>query len=213
MDEKSAPQTIFYGLVFGSFLGQAPLQTSLREDVKYGTQEAKSWDSNVAGLHSDHRRIELELAPFLAYDCKIKDSEEATVTEKAYCNEPSEDQEAAEKTYCDEKMAKTIAKKEELQDNVGVDKFRTTLVQDIAQLKKEICALEGEFAAITKEQAEMDKICMELHENCIVAKRDLELGLSQVRDEFLCLLQDYCLKCGAPDIPRDNPQVEILKPT
>ena len=150
------------------------------------------------------------MASFSEYDSKIKDSKEAT--EKAYCNEPSE--EATEKTYCDEKMAKTTAKKEELQDNVGVAKFRTMLLQDIAQLKKEIRALEAEFAAIAKEQAEMDKIRMELHENYIVAKRDLELGLTQVRDETLCLLQDYSLNCGAAaDVPRDNPLVEILKPT
>ena len=113
-------------------------------------------------------RIVLELASFMEYDSKIKDSEEAT--EKDYCNEPSK--EATEKTYCNEKMAKATAKKEELQDNVGVAKFRTTLAQDIAQLKKEIRALEAQFAAIAKEQAEMDEIYVALRENYVVAKRE-----------------------------------------
>ena len=93
------------------------------------------------------------MAPFSEYDSKIKDSEEAT--EKAYCNEPSE--EATDKTYCDEKMAKTTAKKEELQNNVGVAKFRTMLVQDTGQIKKDI-RVYSEFAAIAKEQAEMENL-------------------------------------------------------
>merc|ERR1711957_678722 len=50
--------------------------------------------------------------------------------------------------------------------------------------------LEGEIAALTKEQAEMDKIRQETHGDYSVAKEDLELGLRGVR-QALRVLRDF----------------------
>merc|ERR1719323_192345 len=99
--------------------------------------------------------------------------------------------EASEKAYCDEQMAKTEAKKAELEDDVSkmtsrIDKATARA----AQLREELKTLEGELAALAKEQAEMDSIRHEEHEDYTVAKADLELGLSGVR-KALDLLRDY----------------------
>merc|ERR1712012_85355 len=59
-----------------------------------------------------------------------------------------------------------------------------------AQLKEELKTLEGELAALAKEQAEMDSIRHEEHEDYTVAKADLELGLSGVR-KALDVLREY----------------------
>merc|ERR1719410_2143028 len=99
--------------------------------------------------------------------------------------------EASEKAYCDEQMAKTEAKKAELEDDVSkmtsrIDKATARA----AQLKEELKTLEGELAALAKEQAEMDSIRHEEHEDYTVAKADLELGLSGVR-KALDVLREY----------------------
>jgi len=100
-------------------------------------------------------------------------------------------EEATEKSYCDEEMAKTAAKKSELDDDIA--KLTSKIDQDSsksAQLKEEVRVLESELASITKEQAEMDKIRMETHEDYTVSKKDLELGLTGVR-KALHLLREY----------------------
>merc|ERR1719367_1844773 len=74
--------------------------------------------------------------------------------------------EATEKAYCDEQLAKTKAKKEEVQE------------------------LESELAALSKMQAEMDKIRSETHADYVTAKEDLTLGLEGVR-KALSVLREY----------------------
>merc|ERR1719323_2987770 len=99
--------------------------------------------------------------------------------------------EASEKAYCDEQLAKTEAKKAELEDDVSRMTSRIDrAVARAAQLREELKILEGELAALAKEQAEMDSIRHEEHEDYTVAKADLELGLSGVR-KALDLLRDY----------------------
>jgi len=99
--------------------------------------------------------------------------------------------EATEKAYCDEQMAKTEAKKSELEEDVA--KLTAKIDQasaKSAQLKDEIKELQLELAALAKEQAEMDKIRQETHADYGTAKADLELGLSGVR-KALSILRDY----------------------
>jgi hypothetical protein len=60
-------------------------------------------------------------------------------------------------------------------------------------LKEEVKVLQGEIAAIVKNQAEMDKIREEEHAAYLEAKADLELGLSGVR-KALGVLRDYYAK-------------------
>merc|ERR1719410_740233 len=99
--------------------------------------------------------------------------------------------EATEKAYCDEQLAKTEAKKSELEEDVAkmtsrIDKAAARS----AQLKEEVKTLQGELSALSKEQAEMDRIRQETHAEYATAKADLELGLNGVR-KAVETLRDY----------------------
>jgi len=99
--------------------------------------------------------------------------------------------EATEKAYCDEQMAKTEEKKGELEHDIS--KLTAKLDQSIsksASLKSEVQELQSELAALTKQQAEMDKIRQEQHADYTQAKSDLEVGLSGVR-KALGVLREY----------------------
>jgi len=98
---------------------------------------------------------------------------------------------ATEKAYCDEQLAKTEAKKSELEEDIAkqtsrIDKAAATS----AQLKDDIKTLEAELAALARSQAEMDSIRQESHADYVQAKADLELGLSGVR-KAIGVLSDY----------------------
>merc|ERR1712117_48631 len=98
---------------------------------------------------------------------------------------------ATEKAYCDEQIAKTEAKKAELEEDIAkmtsrIDKAAATS----AQLKEDVKTLEAELAALARDQAEMDRIRQESHADYETAKADLELGLSGVR-KAISLLSDY----------------------
>merc|ERR1719499_1953936 len=87
--------------------------------------------------------------------------------------------EATEKASCDEQIAKTEAKKSELEDDIS--KMTSKIDQAAAKsarLKAEVMGLESELAALARAQAEMDKIRSETHADYEVAKADFELGLS-----------------------------------
>jgi hypothetical protein len=99
--------------------------------------------------------------------------------------------EATEKAYCDEQMAKTEAKKQDLDSTIA--KLTSKIDQSAARsaaLKEEVVELEKELAALAKMQAEMDVIRQEQHADYTVAKADLEQGLAGVR-KALSLLRDY----------------------
>jgi len=90
--------------------------------------------------------------------------------------------EATEKAYCDEQLAKTKAKKEELDDDI--EKLTVKIDQASSKserLKEEVQELEGELAALSKMQAEMDKIRSESHADYVTAKEDLTLGLEDTK--------------------------------
>merc|ERR1719433_1735199 len=98
---------------------------------------------------------------------------------------------ATEKAYCDEQIAKTSAKKAELEEDIAkmtsrIDKAAAAS----AQLKEDVATLQAELAALARDQAEMDRIRQESHADYVTAKADLELGLSGVR-KAIGLLRDY----------------------
>merc|ERR1719506_1100560 len=99
--------------------------------------------------------------------------------------------EATEKAYCDEQMAKTEAKKSELDDAIAklTNKIDRSAAKS-ASLKEEVVQLEAELAALAKSQAEMDKIRAEENANFKVAKAELTQGLGGVR-KALSVLRDY----------------------
>merc|ERR1719443_2107502 len=99
--------------------------------------------------------------------------------------------EASEKAYCDEQMAKTEAKKAELEGDIAklTSKIDKSAAKS-ASLKGEVKELQGELAALAKQQAEMDSVRRESHEDFSVAKAELEQGLGGVR-KALSVLRDY----------------------
>merc|ERR1719245_1252976 len=99
--------------------------------------------------------------------------------------------EAAEKAYCDEQMSKTEAKKEGLEEDT--EKLTSKIDKAAAKsasLKADVKELQGELAALAKEQAEMDKIRMEQSADYAKAKTELEAGIAGVR-KALGVLRDY----------------------
>jgi len=99
--------------------------------------------------------------------------------------------EAEEKVYCDKQMSKTEQKKGELEDDTEkLTSHLDSAAAKSAELKEDIKELEGELAALTKEQAEMDNIRQEENSAFQEASGDLEAGLGGVR-KALKLLKDY----------------------
>merc|ERR1719313_1869788 len=101
------------------------------------------------------------------------------------------EEEATEKAYCDEQMAKTEAKKSELDDTIA--KLSNKIDKNAARstsLKEEVVELEAQLATIAKTQSEMDKIRAEENANFKTAKAELEQGLGGVR-KALGVLRDY----------------------
>merc|ERR1719162_1151666 len=99
--------------------------------------------------------------------------------------------EATEKAYCDEQIAKTEAKKAELDGTIAklTNKIDRAASRS-ASLKEEVVQLEADLAALAKQQAEMDGIRAEENANYKVAKADLSQGLAGVR-KALSVLRDY----------------------
>jgi len=105
--------------------------------------------------------------------------------------EKEAEDEATEKAYCDEEMAKTETKKSELDDDLS--KLTTKIDQNAAKsvlLKGEVKESQAELAALAKEQAELDQIRSEQHADYVIAKKDLEDGLSGVQ-KALDTLREY----------------------
>mmetsp|Transcript_35059 Transcript_35059/g.81389 ORF Transcript_35059/g.81389 Transcript_35059/m.81389 type:complete len:707 (-) Transcript_35059:70-2190(-) len=99
--------------------------------------------------------------------------------------------EADEKAFCDEEMAKSAARKEELDEDIS--KLTVKMDQATAKsasLKEEVKELQLELAALAKLQAEMDKIRQETHGEYVQAKADLEQGVNGVR-KALGILREY----------------------
>merc|ERR1719231_971539 len=101
------------------------------------------------------------------------------------------EEEATEKAYCDEQMAKTEAKKAELDDTIAklTNKIDRAASRS-ASLKEEVVQLEADLAALAKTQSEMDKIRAEENANFKVAKAELSQGLNGVQ-KALSVLRDY----------------------
>merc|ERR1719352_1590814 len=109
----------------------AQLASRMSVIVKYGGKDGANPFAKIKGLISD---MIVKL---------VKEAEE----------------EATEKAYCDEQMAKTEAKKSELDDAIAKlsNKIDRSAAKS-ASLKEEVVQLEAELAALAKSQAEMDKI-------------------------------------------------------
>jgi chromosome segregation ATPase len=121
--------------------------------------------------------------------------------------EKEAESEATEKAYCDEQMAKTEAKKSQLEQTIAtltskIDKATAKSTQ----LKEETKQAQAELAALAKSQAEMDKIRSETHADFETAKAELTQGLTGVR-KALGVLKDYY--GGAAAMIQDDAQLGV----
>jgi len=111
---------------------------------------------------------------------------------------------ATEKAYCDEEMAKTEAKKADL-DSV-IESLTTKIdraASKSAGLKEDVKELQAELAALAKETAEMNMMRNEQNTNYRQAKADLELGLGGVQ-KALGVLRDYYAGAAAASLVQDD---------
>merc|ERR1719356_1154562 len=120
--------------------------------------------------------------------------------------ESEADAAATEKAYCDEQIAKTEAKKSELEDDISklTAKIDSKSAKS-AMLKEEVKVLQSELAALAKEKAEMDQIRSEQNAAYLKAKSDLELGITGVRKAMVVLREHYH-GAGAAMIQSDDEQ-------
>jgi len=99
--------------------------------------------------------------------------------------------EATEKAYCDEEMAKTEAKKSELEGVVSKLTSKIDLAAaKSAELKGEVKTLSAELAQIAKEQASMDSIRAEEKAAFDTANAELSAGIGGVQ-KALGVLKEY----------------------
>jgi chromosome segregation ATPase len=105
--------------------------------------------------------------------------------------EKEAEEDATEKAYCDEEMAKTQAKKDELDSEI--ESLTTKIdraASKSAQLKADVKELQEELAALAKETAEMDQIRSEQNKDYREASADLKQGLAGVQ-KALGMLREY----------------------
>merc|ERR1719240_554313 len=99
--------------------------------------------------------------------------------------------EATEKAYCDEELAKTEAKKADLEGEISKLTSKIDLAAaKSASLKQDVKDLQAELATLANEQAKMDAIRAEEKAAYDTAKAELELGISGVQ-KALGVLKDY----------------------
>jgi chromosome segregation ATPase len=118
--------------------------------------------------------------------------------------EKEAEEDAGEKAYCDEELAKTEAKKSELDDDI--DSLTAKIDQassQSAQLKEEVAEAQESLAAISKEQVEMDTMRREQNADYKQAKSDLEAGIAGV-EKALAVLRDYYGGASAAMIQQDD---------
>jgi len=105
--------------------------------------------------------------------------------------EKEAEEDATEKAYCDEEMAKTEAKKSELEGVVNKLTSKIDLASaKSAELKGEVKTLGEELAALAKEQASMDSIRAEEKAAFDTANAELSAGIAGVQ-KALGVLKDY----------------------
>jgi len=99
--------------------------------------------------------------------------------------------EASHKAYCDEEMAKTKAKKEEL--NADLDKLNAKIdlaSAKSADLKDQVVTLQKELSELADQTAEMNKVREDTHAVFVETKAELDKGIDGI-EKALKVLRDY----------------------
>merc|ERR1719223_329198 len=171
------------------------LQTSMQTRADLANSEVVTMVTNLA--RNQHSAALAQLASRISVVVKYGGGADVFGKVKGLISEmiakltKEAESEATEKAYCDEQMAKTEAKKAELEADVSklTNKIDRAASQSAAR-KGEVKALEADLAALAKTQAEMDSIRRETQANFDVAQAELTQGLTGVR-KALGVLRDY----------------------
>ena len=198
----------------GGAVGQSYsfLQISTRADLK--RSEVVTVVANLAKKH--HSAALAQLASRISAVVKYGGGDDVFAKIKGLVSdmiaklEKEAEEDATEKAYCDEEMAKTEAKKADLEGDLSkvtakIDQAAATS----AKRKEQVKELQAQLAALAKEQAEMDSIRSEQHADYSKAKSDLELGLGGV-GKALDVLRDYY--GGASLLQADQFSIQPAKP-
>jgi len=188
------------------------LQISTRADLK--RSEVVTVVSNLAKKH--HSAALAQLASRISAVVKYGGGDDVFAKIKGLVSdmiaklESEAAADATEKAYCDEELAKTEAKKADLEGDLSkvtakIDQAAATS----AKRKEQVKELQAQLAALAKEQAEMDTIRGDQHAAYTTAKADLELGLSGV-GKALDVLRDYY--GGASLLQADQFSIQPAKP-
>jgi chromosome segregation ATPase len=162
-----------------SFL-QTKVSSTMRTSADLANAEIVNLLKKVARQHHSAALSQLssKIATLIRYSSKTGDDPFAkikTLIEEMIAKLMKEAAaEASEKAYCDEQMARTEAKKAELEDDTA--KLTSKIDKAAAKsagLKADVKELQGELAALAKMQAEMDSMRMEERTNYAQAKSDL----------------------------------------
>merc|ERR1719183_2811704 len=151
----------------------------------------------IKKLAREHKSVKLaQLASkngsILTYGGKgIFDKISAMIKEQIAALEKAAEDDATEKAYCDEELAKTEAKKVELDDDIQALTAKIDqATSQSAQVKEEVAEAQESLLAISKNQVEMDTIRREQNADYKQAKADLEAGIAGV-EKALAVLRDY----------------------
>jgi len=110
-----------------------------------------------------------------------------------------------EKAFCDEEMAKTEAKKQDLEATVeALTSKIDSAAATSAKRKSQVKDLQARLASLIKEQATMDQIRAEENSDYTVAKEDLEQALNGVQ-KALGVLRDYYGGASASLMQEEQP--------
>merc|ERR1719272_1348803 len=172
------------------------LQTAAASRTELANAQVVSMVKQLAKEHHSSALAQLasRIGVVMKYGSKnggVFDKVKGLIGEMIMKLEKEAESEATEEAYCDEQMAKTEAKKAELDDDMA--KLTSSIDQAAsrsASLKEEVVELEAELAKLAKTQAEMDKLRAEQNGNYKVAKAELEAGLGGVR-KALSVLREY----------------------
>merc|ERR1719198_209537 len=170
----------------------------------------------VKKLAKEHNSVKLamlasRISTVITYGGKgVFDKVKGLINDMIAKLEKEAEDDAAEKAYCDEEMAKTEAKKSDLEGDL--DSLNAKIDQassQSAQLKEEVAEAQESLAKISREQAEMDEMRSEENADYKQAKADLEAGIGGV-EKALTVLRDYY--GGAASMLQDSDSAWSMQP-
>merc|ERR550537_1110775 len=164
----------------------------------------------ITKLAKDHKSVKLaqlasKIGTVITYGgTGVFDKVKAMVKEQIAALEKAAEDDATEKAYCDEELAKTEAKKVELDDDIEALTAKIDqATSKSAGIKEDVAEAQESLSAISKEQVEMDTMRREQNADYKQAKADLEAGIAGV-EKALTVLREYYGGASAAMIQQDD---------